>query len=127
MARRHAAPPPDDAAPVSDDAERVPLQVGQPVWYVKAGETCARPAVLISEGICETRKLPTGQLLQYAHLGYATLDPGHALLGNAAAVGPNQRQTYEVTAPWDPSGGPGTWHLDGEAEGCTHPARIEAP
>ncbi len=114
-----------------EKAEVVPLKAGQLVWYVRPGETVARPARLISDGICETRKLANGQVQQFAHLEYGTLDAGHAFLGNPDAAGSSQRQTHESTAPWDPSGAPGTWHLEGEGEALKHPAStahdVQAP
>ena len=125
MARRSEVKQPD-AVPSPQDSV-VPLAAGARVWYVKGGETVCRPAILISEGICETRTLVNGTLVQYAHLAYGTLDAGHQLLGNQAAAGPNQRQTYEATAPWDPMGGPGTWHLEDEAPHLTHPEVLLVP
>jgi hypothetical protein len=83
-----------------------------------------RPAVLLSDGISETQKLPNGQLKQFAHLSYGTADPGHALLGHDVTnAGVGQRQTHETTAPWDPTGQPHSWHLDGECPHLTHPRR----
>ena len=111
---------------MADEPEVVPLKAGQPVWYVRAGEAVPRPARLISDGISETQKLANGQLKQFAHLEYGTADPGHAMLGNKAASGPGQLQTHETTAPWDPSGTPGTWHLDGECAHLDHP-EMQAP
>ena len=117
---------------MADEPEVVPLKAGQRVWYVLARDAICRAARLLSDGICETQKLPNGQLKQFAHLEYATADETHVLLGHespkpkvgdpddrARAVA--QRQTHETTAPWDPSGAPGTWHLDGEAEHLAHP------
>ena len=119
------------------EADLVPLEAGSFVWYVKPGTTVALPAKLISDGICEVQKLPNGTLRQYAHLAYGTANPQHELLGFVSApiirndrddthraVG--ERQTQEVTAPWDPTGAPGTWHLPGEAEHLERPARADA-
>lgn len=111
---------------MADEPEVVPLKAGQLVWYVRAGETMPRPARLLSDGISETQKLPNGQLRQFAHLEYGTAAPGHALLGNKSAAGAGQLQTHETTAPWDPNGAPGTWHLDGECEHLTRP-EVQAP
>ncbi len=111
---------------MADEPEVVPLKAGQRVWYVRAGEAVPRPAPRLSDGISETQKFANGTLKQYAHLAYGTADPGHVLLGNKSAAGPGQLQTHEVTAPWDPNGAPGTWHLDGECEHLDRP-EVQAP
>ena len=119
---------------MSDDV--VPLEAGTFVWYVKPGTAAGLPAKLLSDGICESKKGPTG-LVQYAHLAYGTANPAHELLGfTSAAIKRNdpddthravsERQTHEVTAPWDPTGKPGTWHLDGECPHLDHPERAPA-
>jgi hypothetical protein len=118
------------------DQDIVELHSGQFVWYVKAGNAVPLPAVLLSEGICETKKVARG-LLQYAHLKHGTANPAHELLGfpsapikrgdpDDAARAVGERQTHEVTAPWDPTGSPGTWHLEGEAPELAHPERYNA-
>lgn len=118
---------------MSEKDDAVELTKGQMVWYVRPGETVCRPARLLSDGIHETIRTPGG-LQQFAHLEYGTADETHVMLGHdspkpapgdpddkARAVA--QRQTHETNAPWDPKGGPGTWHLDGEAEHLEHPER----
>ena len=112
--------------------EVVELKQGQPVWYVRPGESVCRPARLLSDGINETVRTPSG-MKQFAHLEYGTADETHVLLGyespKPAAGDPDdkaravsQRQTHETSAPWDPNGAPGTWHLDGEALHLVHPS-----
>ena len=111
--------------------EVVELHSGQPVWYVPPGGGVCRPARLLSDGIHESVRTPQG-IKQFAHLEYGTADDTHVFLGHdspkpapgdpddkARAV--SQRQTHETSAPWDPNGAPGTWHLDGEAEHLKHP------
>jgi len=116
---------------MANESEVVDLTVGQFVWYVAPGGGPPRPARLLSDGICETRKLANGHLQQFAHLEYGTVDDSHVLLGHKSpkpkpgdpddrARAVSQRQTFEVTAPWNPSGVPGTWHLKGEAEELHH-------
>ena len=111
---------------MADEPEVVPLKAGDLVWYVRAGEPVPRPAKLLSDGIIETKKLPNGTLMQYAHLAYGTGDPGHAFLGNTSAAGAGQLQSHEVTCPWDPTGAPGTFHLVGECEEMAH-HEVQAP
>lgn len=123
----------------ADDTADVPLHVGSRVWYVRDHTAGSLPAVLLSDGICETQRLATGALRQFAHLAYGTPNPRHELLGHTSAPiarddrddlarAVSERQTHEVTAPWDPTGAPGTWHLDGECEHLAHPALApEAP
>jgi hypothetical protein len=111
----------------------VELTKGQFVWYVKANVAEPLPAQLLSDGICETKKTVKGDLIQYAHLRYGTADPTHVLLGHVSPPAKpgdkddvlrllKQRQTQEVTAPWDPTGTPGSWHLPDEAKHLEHPA-----
>lgn len=113
----------------------VDLKAGDFVWYVRANEPRPRPAQILSDGICETQKLANGKLIQYAHLAYGTVDDTHVFLGHASAKPkPNdqddraravaQRQSHETTAPWDPNGTPGTWHLPGECEQMAHPGTV---
>ena len=117
----------------------VPLTVGSRVWYVRAAEKVPRPAVLVSDGIAETHVVK-GQPLQFATIQYGTAADDHVLLGHdspkpktndpddrARVIG--QRQMHEVTAPWDPTGQPDTWHLDGECPHLEHPKTVapEAP
>ncbi len=109
------------------DTDLIPLVKGQRVWYVKANEEGTRPAVLLSDGVYEVQKLANGKLRQYAHLAYGTRDKDHALLGNENAQGPSQAQTHETTAPWDNTGAPGTWHLEGECPELHHAATTGEP
>ena len=103
------------------DPEVVELKAGDFIWFMRPGEERPRPGRLISDGIYETVRQANGQLKQYAHIEYGTMDPGHELLGNKSAAGTSQRQTHETTAHWDPHGTPGTWHLPLEATHLEHP------
>lgn len=116
---------------MSDKDELVPLNKGDKIWYVVNATQAPRPAVVISDGISETHMVK-GRQMQYVTLQYGTAAEDHVLLGHespkAKSNDPDdrarvvaQRQMHEVTAPWDPNGLPGTWHLDGECPHLKHP------
>jgi hypothetical protein len=75
-------------------------EIGTAICYVRGRETMHRRGTIGQLGFEEIRT--PGGPQTCAHLLYC--DPG--------PPAPDQKDhTFEVTRPWDPSGGPETWHL----------------
>src|SRR5262245_56433629 len=124
--REHAAEPDtpmmEEESPMAPDApenETVAIEKDMFVWYVREGEGAARPAKVISDGIVESVRKPSG-MEQYATIQYGTLNETHVLLGHESpkpapgdhddkARAVSERMMHETTAPWNGTGAPNTW------------------
>lgn len=106
---------------------------GTPVCFQRGGEKFCRPAVVVSEGFTEhVQKQQGGPVARHALIEYG--EPEHVKVkdedGNKVTPG----HSFQTDRPWNPNGGPDTWHLLDECPHAGSPAcpfrvveRTEAP
>lgn len=105
-------------AKLQEAAAQAGPERGTHVRYFKVGEASSRPAVVVSRGFVE--RVRKGNLLvpfaviEYGDPeGYCDNPTTHGQDGHKCDLQPH---SFQVTAPHDPLGAPGTWCTEAEAE-----------